>query len=421
MKVLWLVNPPFPALQRHLGVSFCEGSWYLPGLANVLCQDSSVTLGIATTWPTITSLDEFKAGGIAYYALPPGYKFFPNISGPFLRAMRIVGSFLQSTDRRTMGYCHELVQRFRPDLIHVHGSEEAWGLIARECNVPIMLSMQGVLHGCLPAYWGTCPLLWRILMPHGVKYWLEWRLRRVPREREIFKANRYFLGRTYWDQAWQQALQPDGRYWHCGELLRREFHEATWQLDGIERFALYSTTSIYALKGTDVLIRAMALLCQRYPLLRLRIGGELPDFEWGAYLRRLVRELRLEKHVSFLGYLDARQIAEQLCRAHVYVLPSHVENSSNSLCEAQLVGAPCVASCVGGVPSLVEHGHTGLLFPRGDHAALAGMVSRIFDDDESARTLGARARAIAQRRHAPELVAKNLLRAYREVIQLAGT
>jgi L-malate glycosyltransferase len=416
MNVLWFVNIPFPALQHYLGGSFHGGGGWMLALAAMLCQQMPVKLGIATSWPSFGELVELNSEGITYFGFPPGYKFVPKSSGPLLRTMRAVGSFLKAPDRRTLLSCHQVIQRFRPDVIHVHGSEEAWGLLARNCEVPLVLSMQGILNGYLPVYWGTSPRLSRLLMLSESKYWLEWCLMRAPREREIFRVNRHFLGRTSWDRSWQEVLQPSGKYWHVGELLRPEFYKVKWELSVAERFTLFTTTSNSPLKGTDVLIRALALLRPRYPFAHLRVCGELPHRGWGKYLRELVHELGLERHVTFLGYLDAQQQTKELCRAHVYVLPSHIENSPNSLCEAQLVGVPCVASRVGGVPSLVEHGHTGLLFPRGDHVALAGAVSRVFDADEWASELSIRERVVANPRHAPELVAQNLLRVYREVI-----
>lgn len=418
MKVLWFVNVPFPALQRHLGVNIAGGGWWMPSLAVALGKDSSVRLGIATSWPSASGLVELEAGEIVHYAFPSGRTGrVPHTVGLRARIHRALGSLSGGTDRTILDHCQEVIKRFGPELIHVHGSEEPWGLVAGVCGVPTVLSMQGVLNGYLPLFWGTSAPLQRILMPREVKLWLEWSLRQAPRERRIFRRAHHFMGRTHWDRAWQEALQPRGRYWHVGELLRAEFYETAWELDRAERFTLFSTTSSIPLKGMDVLIRALALLCKRFPLAQLRIGGNLPNHGWGAYLRRLVRNLKLEKQVSFLGYLSSHEIAQHLARAHIYVLPSHVENSPNSLCEAQLVGLPCVASCAGGVPSLVEHGQTGLLFPRGNHAALAGMASALFDNDEWTRQIGARARETAQHHHAPEVVVRDLLNAYDEVIK----
>lgn len=418
MKVLWFVNVIFPALQHHLGVEIAGGGWWMSALTEALGKHSSVRLGIAASWPGVSELVELESDGIVFYAFPTQRS--RSISRSFgwrACARRVLGSFSSKTDHHILDHCQQVIKRFSPDLIHIHGSEEAWGLVAGACNVSTVLSMQGVLSGCLPFFWGTSDPLQRVLMPREVKLWLEWSLRQAPRERRIFRQVHHFFGRTHWDRAWQEALQPGGHYWHVGEVLRAEFYETVWELDRAERFTLFSTTSSLPLKGMDVLIRALAVLRKRFPLAQLRIGGDVPGHGWGAYLRRLVRKLRLEKRVSFLGYLSSHEIAQHLARAHIYVLPSHVENSSNSLCEAQLVGLPCVASCTGGVPSLVEHGQTGLLFPRGDHLALSGMISAFFDDDEWARKIGAHARSMAQHRHAPDVVTRDLLSAYDEVIK----
>jgi len=418
LKVLWFVNVLFPALQRRLGVDIAGGGWWMSSLTEALGRDSWVKLGIATSWGSVGELVEYESGGIIHYAFPSErYRAIPRNLGWLGGARRALGSFSSKTDHHILEYCQQVIKRFSPDLIHVHGSEEAWGLVAGACNVPTVLSMQGVLSGCLPFFWGTSEPLQRLVMPREVKLWLEWSLWQAPRERRIFRRARHFIGRTQWDRAWQEALQPRGRYWPVGELLRAAFYETVWELDQAERFTLFSTTSSLPLKGMDVLIRAVAILRKRFPLVQLCIGGYVPRHGWGAYLRRLVRKLRLEKQVSFLGYLSSQEIVQHLTRSHIYVLPSHIENSSNSLCEAQLVGLPCVASCTGGVPSLVEHGQTGLRCPRGDHLAVSGRISALFENDDWACQIGVRARSVAQHRHAPEVVTRDLLKAYDEVIK----
>ena len=64
-------------------------------------------------------------------------------------------------------------------------------------------------------------------------------------------------------------------------------------------------------------------------------------------------------------------MTRELRRAHVFAISSYIENSPNSLCEAMQAGMPCVATYAGGIPSLVEDGRTGLLFPPGDAPLLA--------------------------------------------------
>ena len=69
---------------------------------------------------------------------------------------------------------------------------------------------------------------------------------------------------------------------------------------------------------------------------------------------------------------------------YVMVLPSAIENSPNSLCEAQLVGIPCVASFVGGVPEMLRDGKDGYLYTFNEPLMLAEYISRIFDSDSLA-------------------------------------
>jgi glycosyltransferase involved in cell wall biosynthesis len=84
------------------------------------------------------------------------------------------------------------------------------------------------------------------------------------------------------------------------------------------------------------------------------------------------------------------------------------------------VGLPCVASYAGGIPSLIEQGRTGLLFPAGDAPLLADAIIRIFRNDDLSVRLGDAARAEASERHAPERVLSQLLNAYKNVIAHAN-
>ena len=93
-------------------------------------------------------------------------------------------------------------------------------------------------------------------------------------------------------------------------------------------------------------------------------------------------------------------MARELCRAHVFVISSYIENSPNSLCEAMQVGLPCVATYAGGIPSLVRNGSTGLLFPPGDAPLLAEAIARLFREDHLACRMGRAARIEASERHA---------------------
>jgi glycosyltransferase involved in cell wall biosynthesis len=84
--------------------------------------------------------------------------------------------------------------------------------------------------------------------------------------------------------------------------------------------------------------------------------------------------------------------------------------------EAQLVGMPVISSYTGGVPSMVEDGETGLLFPTGDVPLLVSRIKSIFENDELANKLGGNAMKTARKRHDPDRIVRDQLAAYKHII-----
>ena len=80
-------------------------------------------------------------------------------------------------------------------------------------------------------------------------------------------------------------------------------------------------------------------------------------------------------------------MCKRYLQSHVFVCPSFIENSPNSVGEAQLLGIPCIASFVGGVSDMVVDGETGLLYRFEEVEMLAAAVCRIFTDDKFAKRL----------------------------------
>ena len=143
-----------------------------------------------------------------------------------------------------------------------------------------------------------------------------------------------------------------------------------------------------------------------YADVRLRIAGIPPEGPGNEFYAARARKHGVMESIDWLGRLDAEQLVAELLGAAVFAYPSHIDNSPNALCEALLVGVPTVASYVGGVPSLIDDGREGLLYPDGDPYALAGRIRYLLDNpsfaaevgQESARTGSAPARSRLDRR-----------------------
>jgi len=102
--------------------------------------------------------------------------------------------------------------------------------------------------------------------------------------------------------------------------------------------------------------------------------------------------------------------------ADLAVLSSRTEGSPNALLEAMAAGVPLVATAVGGVPEIVNHGETALLVKPGDARALAEAMGRLLKDPRLGSALTARARQLVHERYAPEERTRRLVEIYRGVV-----
>jgi glycosyltransferase involved in cell wall biosynthesis len=147
-------------------------------------------------------------------------------------------------------------------------------------------------------------------------------------------------------------------------------------------------------KGHEVLIDAAAIACRRHPDLRFQLVGDGP---MRAAHERQVREYGLSDNVLFLGHRD--DVPALLASSDLFVLPSRTEAFPNGLVEAMAAALPSVASDVGGIPELIQHGRNGLLVAPGDAPALAQALNALVEDDDRATGLGAAARATIEARY----------------------
>jgi glycosyltransferase involved in cell wall biosynthesis len=93
------------------------------------------------------------------------------------------------------------------------------------------------------------------------------------------------------------------------------------------------------------------------------------------------------EHVEFLGPLSEDQMIEQYLQSNVFVCPSSIENSPNSLAEAQMLGVPNISSFVGGTLNMVKHGKNGFLYRFEEIEMLAYYIDEIFQQKEKASYL----------------------------------
>jgi glycosyltransferase involved in cell wall biosynthesis len=164
-------------------------------------------------------------------------------------------------------------------------------------------------------------------------------------------------------------------------------------------------------KDQDTLVRALPMVLERLPDLRLLIAGE------GALrdeLESLIEELDVGHAVTLLGH---RRDVPQLLRAlDAFVLSSKKEGLGTSVLDAMACELPVVATAGGGIPEMVHDGETGLLVPVQQPHALAAAIVRIFEDKALARRLGRNGRALVERQFTVDRMVEGNLRVYEELL-----
>lgn len=147
-------------------------------------------------------------------------------------------------------------------------------------------------------------------------------------------------------------------------------------------------------KGVFDLIEAFALVAEELPGVRLTLAGGVPAPE----IRELTAKLGVQERVVFPGWLGPQRLRAQLAAADVFVLPSHAEGMPMALLEAMSWRLPVIATPVGGVPQVVEHGTNGLLVSPGDVAGTAAAIARLMSEPQLRESLGAAARRTIEAR-----------------------
>ncbi len=147
-------------------------------------------------------------------------------------------------------------------------------------------------------------------------------------------------------------------------------------------------------------------------LLLMGDGPERSRAEW------LVNQKGLRDKVNFLGKYD--RIYEKLAIADLMLMPSELESFGLAALEAMACEVPTIATAVGGVPEVIDHGSSGFLAPVGDVETMAKYAIEILSDEKRLREMGMRARWEAQSRFCASSIIPEYERCYERVVERAA-
>ncbi|MBV9508194.1 MAG: N-acetyl-alpha-D-glucosaminyl L-malate synthase BshA [Acidobacteriia bacterium] len=157
-------------------------------------------------------------------------------------------------------------------------------------------------------------------------------------------------------------------------------------------------------------IRILAEVRKHVPA-HLLMVGDGPDRGPAEYL---ARELKIDRHISFLG--KQNHVERLIPLAHVLLMPSELESFGLAALEAMACGVVPVATRVGGVPELITDGEDGYLEAPGDIAALAARVVTLLTDEDLQYRMAKTGRWNAAERYCPEKIIPKYERCYQDVV-----
>ena len=324
---------------------------------------------------------------------------------------------------------------FGPDCIHIWGTEFGHSLnmleAARDLGLldKTAVSIQGLTCHCARHYAEGIPLSVQrgytfrdFLRQDNILQQQETFRRRGEHELAALRLARHVLGRTHWDRACTRQLAPQAAYHLCNETLRQEFYEGSWRYESCEPHRIFVSNCLYPVKGFHYALEALAMVLDRYPDAVLAVPGRDPRAKtwkeklrqdsYARYLERLTKALHLEGKVQYLGSLNAGEMKAEYLKANAFILPSCLENSSNSLGEAMLLGLPVAAADVGGTATLLRGGEEGYVYQSTAPYMLADCITSIFDMGSKAEEMGRKARLHAADTHDPHKNLEALLAVY---------
>ena len=343
-------------------------------------------------------------------------------------------------DKKLNSRFSEIINTVKPDILHVWGTEFSYSnSMIKMFNNPsrTIINIQGVVSDYAHSYMADIPDIitrrWTLrdiirrdnLVCQQKKYEI-----RGKWEKASFLTSGNIIGRTDWDEALAKMLAPQAEYYFCNEILRDSFYKyaSKWDIKNCKRHSVFISQYYYPIKGFHKLIEAVAMLVEEYPDIIVYAAGKtinmgdsvksrLKQSSYDRYIVKLIKKYNLENHFIFTGPLNEKKVTEYMLKSNVFVSPSSIENESNSLSEAKLLGLPCICSYVGGTTRRIQHGYDGFQYQYEKSYMLAYYLRKIFNNETLAVELGANASKTAMVTNDIETNVNQMIKIYNLVLE----
>lgn len=420
MKVLWFVNICFPEVSKDFGLpEINKGGWLL-GLKNSLIEVDDLELIIGFPVLKLSGLKKIEKNNCIFYGVPSN-------------------GMSNNVDLSMKDYLKKMLLNEKPDLIHIHGTEFPHTFllteVCKELNIvdKVVISIQGLvsiyskhLIANLPSY----VLKRKTLIDYKNKTGIKDLIKNFEKRGELEKKSIYnvnhVIGRTDWDKACSKIINPKVNYHFCNETLRSIFYEKKWSWDNCEKFSIFMSQANTPIKGLHFLLEALPIVLKEYPDTKVYIAGgnlvgngtfmdNIKLTSYQKYIKSLINKYQLNDKIIFTGNLTEEEMCSRFLRSNVFVSPSSIENSPNSVGEAMLLGVPVISSDVGGVKNMMIHNEEGFIYQHDAYYMLAYYIMEVFSNRKLAESFSKTSIEKAKITHNKEINVNKMVTIYNEI------
>ena len=419
IRVFWLssANP----LDTHLAKT---GTW-IPAMYNALRERDEVDVCAVATFTTKKDFSVDRNSNTTSYFVPR--------------------SEIQCNGKpnsRIMAFIRKAIEEQKPDIIHVWGIENIWGVVisSNEYNGYLKLvDIQGIRSVCstkFVTYAGLSDSEIRSMNKLRELMFPRFRIENKRKEDEAWSETEriilnnfsYISTQSEWVRAVLPQLVKNANIEKTGIVLRDGYMKSEqWHIrhQYKDKPVIFTIANVPR-KGLHVTLKAVAIIKEKYPNVELRVAGMTRPQQsffkggYGSYIRKMVSDLELETNVNFLGFIEEKTLIENLYQSDVFIISSFIETYSLALAEALALGVPSVAAYSSALPELVENGETGFLYPVGDEYMCAYQVLKLLGDKELSERISLNASTWYRKEKSVESAANQQINIYKKIMAERG-
>jgi glycosyltransferase involved in cell wall biosynthesis len=330
-------------------------------------------------------------------------------------------------------YYLEVINQFKPDVIHIWGTENLLPsqIFELKLDIPIILEIQGLIHPISNYVYSGLSLI-DLFKTIGLKEILTSRtifqiknsfLKFLPKETNMIRNSKFISAPSSWMKAYVNHYNKNATIFDNQLPLRNKIIlSPKWKYTNNFNILISSAYSS-SFKGFHIAIKALAHLKNDFPDIKLKIVG--PHLQKGIrrdgyinFVKKLINDYNLNENVIWLGSLNEQNLANEIRISSLVLLPSYIESYGVMQAESMFIGTPCVCSYNGGSSYLATDNESALFFPPGDYIYCAYLMKKLLMDQSLSEYISTNSINLAAQRNDTSIIYNKQIEIYKKVLFL---